>query len=171
MASRGLEVDLSALVERPRLEILYAFQAIWLDGGYAWHGTRRLQSVVDALARTGAGSLLDEPVIEGGWAGELYRRLRTTVERLLADPERELSLDVWRLVVLRPDGAGKTIDYTPITQPWLRELVKQWNRQRLVSRCVGNLQLGVRVAVELSGVLALRTIGAMIPARWTPGRG
>jgi integrase len=156
MASRGLEVDLSALAERPRLEILFAFQATWLDGGYAWHGTRRLQSVVDALARTGAGSLLDEPVIEGGWAGELYRRLRTAVEPLLADPERELSLDVWRLRVLRPDGAGKTIDYTPITQLWLRELVKQWNRQRLVSRCVGNLQLGVRVAVELSGVLALR---------------
>ncbi|MGO9750026.1 MAG: tyrosine-type recombinase/integrase [Solirubrobacteraceae bacterium] len=155
-ASLGLEVDLSALAERPRLEILYGFQATWLDGGYAWHGTRRLQGVVDALARTGAGSLLDEPVIEGGWAGELYRRLRTAVEPLLADPERELSLDVWRLGMLRPDGAGKTIDYTPISQPWLRELLKQWNRQRLVSHNVGNLWLSVRVAVELSGVLALR---------------
>ena len=90
VASRGLEVDLSALAERPRLEILYGFQATWLDGGYAWHGTRRLQGVVDALVRAGAGSLLDEPVIEGGWAGELYRRLRTAVEPLLADPEREL---------------------------------------------------------------------------------
>jgi hypothetical protein len=42
-ASRGIEVDLSELCERLRLEILYAFQHTWLDGGYVWEGTRRLQ--------------------------------------------------------------------------------------------------------------------------------
>ena len=155
-ASRGLEVDLSALAERPRLEILYAFQEIWLDGDYAWGGTRWLQGVVDAVARAGTGSLLEELAIGGRCRSGLYRRLRAPVERLLADPERELRLDVWRLGVLRPDGAGKTIDYTPITQPWLRELVKQWNSQRLVSRSVGSLRLGVHVAVELSAVLGMR---------------
>jgi integrase len=156
VASLGLEVDLSVLAERPRLEILYAFQAIWLDGGYAWHGTRRLQGVVDALVRTGAGSLLDEAVIEGGWAGELYRRLRTAVEPLLADPERELERDVWRLGMLLPAGARRLIDYRAISQPWLRELVKQWNRQRLVSHGVDMLRRAVRFAAALSAVLALR---------------
>ena len=50
---------LSALAERLRLEILYAFQQIWLDGGYVWEGTRRLQWLIDALARVDARSLLE----------------------------------------------------------------------------------------------------------------
>ena len=54
------EVDLSALGERVRLEILYAFQELWLDGGYAWVSTRHLQGAIDLVARTGVTSLLDE---------------------------------------------------------------------------------------------------------------
>jgi len=83
-------------------------------------------------------------------------RLRAAVERLVADPEREVDGDVWRLGVLRPEGGRQTIDYRVITQPWLRELVKHWNRQRLVSHSINNLRLGVSVAVELSGVLRSR---------------
>ena len=155
-ASRGVEVDLSALSERLRLEILYAFQASWLDGDYAWQGTYRLQGVIDAVARAGIESLLERPSIGGRCRGILYRRLRAAVERLVADPEREVEGDVWRLGVLRPDGGRQTIDYRVITQPWLRELVKHWNRQRLVSHSINNLRLGVSVAVELSGVLRSR---------------
>ena len=155
-ASRGVEVDLSALSERLRLEILYAFQASWLDGEYAWQGTYRLQGVIDAVARAGIESLLERPSIGGRCRGILYRRLRAAVERLVADPEREVEGDVWRLGVLRPDGGRQTIDYRVITQPWLRELVKHWNRQRLVSHSINNLRLGVSVAVELSGVLRSR---------------
>ncbi len=93
----------------------------------------------------------------------LYRRLRAPVERLLADPERELERDVWRLGVLRPDGGGQTIDYTAITQRWLRELVKQWNQQRLVSHSVGLLRLDACVGIELSSVLRLRVDGGEDP--------
>jgi hypothetical protein len=141
-ASRGIEVDLSGLGERLRLEILYAFEQTWMDGGCAWEGTRRLQSLVDTLARAGAGSLLDGVSINARMVDVLYRRLRGPVERLLADPERELERDVWRLGMLRPDGGGQTLDYSAISQEWLRELVKAWNRQRLVSHSVGLLRLG-----------------------------
>lgn len=147
---------MSELSERLRLEILYAFEQTWLDGGYVWEGTRRLQSLVDALARAGAGSLLDGVSIRARMVDMLYRRLRGPVERLLADRERELECDVWRLGMLRPDGGGQTVDYSAITQQWLRELVKGWNRQRLVSHSVGLLRLDAYVAVELSGVLGLR---------------
>ena len=58
--------------------------------------------------------------------------------------------------MLRPDAGGQTVDYTAVTQPWLRELVKQWNRQRLVSHSVGLLRLDAQVAIELSKVLGLR---------------
>jgi hypothetical protein len=159
-ASRGVEVELSALPERLRIEILYAFQATWLDGGYIWEGTRRLQSLVDALARADASSLLDHPSLGGTMVATLYRRLRAPIERLLADPQQEFERDVWRLGMLRPDAGGQTVGYTAVTQPWLRWLVKQWNQQRLVSRSVGLLRLDAYVAIELSNVLRLR-----------PGRG
>jgi hypothetical protein len=132
-ASRGI----SELCEGVRLEILYAFQQTWLDGGYVWEGTRRLQWLVDALARAGAESLLERPSLGGSMVAVLYRRLRAPVEVLLADPQRELERDVWRLGMLHPDAGGQTVDYTAITQPWLRELVKQWNQQRLVSQTIG----------------------------------
>ena len=152
----SLEVDLAALPERLRLEVLYALQVVWLDGDYAWRGTRQLQSTVDAVAEGRVESLLDELEIEGSYRGGLYRQLRAPVELLLADPERELARDVWRLAILRPGSGGQQIDYTPITQPWLRELVKQWNRQRLISHSVGSLRASVHFAAELSRVLALR---------------
>ena len=154
--TRGIQIDLSMLYERLRLEVLYGFQRIWVDGGYASYGIFELQSVVDELARVEATSLMDELVIEGQHRGSVYRRLRTVVEFVLADPERELSQDVWRLGALRPDGGRQVIDYTAITQPWLRELIKEYNRQRTVSRDVSVLRLGVYVATELSAVLAVR---------------
>ena len=75
-ASRGIEVDLSGLPERLRLEILYAFQQIWLDGGYAWEGTRRLQWLVDALARAARGRCWSVTRWAAAMVAVLYRRLR-----------------------------------------------------------------------------------------------
>lgn len=163
-ASRGVEVELSALPERLRLEILYAVQQTWLDGDYTWEGTRRLQAVVDALARVGAQSLLERPSLGGHTVAALYRRLRAAVEALLADPEGELERDVWRLGVLRPDAGRQTVDYTAINQRWLRELVKGWNRQRLVSHSIGLLRLDAQVGIELSKVLSLRADGGEDPS-------
>jgi hypothetical protein len=163
-ASRGVEVDLSEVCERLRLEILYAIQQIWLDGGYVWEGTRRLQGLVDAMARSGAGSLLDRSSVGGQMVAVLYRRLRAPVERLLADPQRELEQDVWRLGMLRPDAGCQTVDYTAISQPWLRELVKGRNQQRLVSHSVGLLRLDAQVGIEVSNVLRLRPDGGADPS-------
>jgi hypothetical protein len=88
--------------------------------------------------------------------GTVCRRLRVPVERLLGDPERELSMDVWRMGILRLDGGRQRVDYSAISQPWLREAAKQWNLQRLVSRSVDTLRETVHVAVALSPVLRLR---------------
>ena len=155
-AGRGVELDLSQLRERPRLEVLYGFQERWLDDGYAWPGPRRLQGVIDVVASAGAGSLLDELAIKGRYRGLLYGQLRAAVEVLLADPQRELERDVWRMGILRPDGGGRTIDYTMISQLWLRELLKQYNQQRLVANNIETLQSNVHCAAELSNVLGVR---------------
>ena len=58
--------------------------------------------------------------------------------------------------LLRPDGGRKVIAYRVVTQPWLRELVKQWNRERLVSHSFHTLRASVQFAAALSAVLALR---------------
>ncbi len=66
--------------------------------------------------------------------------------------------------LLRPDGARRTVDYTPIAQAWLRELVKHWNRRRVVSRSVDTLQWAAHVAAELSRVFCLRGDGGEDPS-------
>ena len=43
------------------------FRRLWLDGDYAWVGTRRLQCLVDALVHTDAGSLLEELAVRHDW--------------------------------------------------------------------------------------------------------
>ena len=68
--------------------------------------------------------------------------------------------------MLRPDAGGQTIDYTAITQPWLRGLVKQWNQQRLVSHSVGLLRLERALRIALSACLVCGLTGARIRARW-----
>ena len=192
-ASRGIEVDLSALAERPRLEILYAFQATWLDDGYPWEGTQRLQAVVDALAHTDAGSVLERAVVGRHNVAALYRRLRARVE-LLADPCWSVpwwAVTTWRrftggcvrgsscwptpsessngtsggLACGARTPAARRSTTREVTQPWLRELVKQWNQQRLVSRSIGLLRLDVYVAIELSIVLRLRRDRGDDPSR------
>ena len=124
--------------------------------------TRHLQGAVDLVARAGVASLLDELWMssrDSRWS-VFAGQLRVPVERLLGDPERELSMDVWRMGILRPDGGRQRIDYSAITQPWLREAAKQWNLQRLVSRSVEHVARdGARGGRALGGAAAARGRG------------
>ena len=63
---------------------------------------------------------------------------------------------MWRLGILRPDGAGKTIDYTRDHAAVAARAAQAVESPAAGIAHVGILQLGVRVAVELSNVLALR---------------
>ena len=38
---------------------------------------------------------------------------------------------MWRLGLLRRDGARQNLDLTTLTQPWLRELFRDWAREAL----------------------------------------
>jgi hypothetical protein len=65
-------------------------------------------------------SVLDElSVSQHDSRGQVCRQLRVPVERLLGDPERELSLDVWRmgdLLPLLPRPLAK-LRWPPADQP------------------------------------------------------
>jgi hypothetical protein len=103
---------------------------------------------------------LDEVIPSDRGAAVYYRQMRVLLERLMGDPERELERDVWRMGILRPDGGRNRIDYSPISQPWLREAAKRYNLQRLVSRTVDHLRESVHAAAALSGVLRSPTARA-----------
>ena len=70
----------------------------------------------------------------------LLARVRWAVERALLDPEDELSRDVWRLGLLRGDGGHKRLDMTVISQPWLREIYRDWAREALAGRSIHYLR-------------------------------
>jgi hypothetical protein len=62
----------------------------------------------------------------------LLRDLQQAVLLAGASPEDEQRKDIWNTVVL---GHGRRrIDFTGISQPWLRESVKQWTAEELPTR-------------------------------------
>ncbi|MFF0818163.1 hypothetical protein ACFYVR_23850 [Rhodococcus sp. NPDC003318] len=63
--------------------------------------------------------------------------LRSTIVKatrvVLSDPETERHKDVWNLAVF---GQGnRTLDFTGLTQPWLREVAKCWVSEDIPRRC------------------------------------
>ena len=73
-------------------------------------------------------------------------------------PEDEQRKDIWNTAVLG-HGRRRVIDFTGISQPWLRESVKQWVAEELPTRrgdhATSILQSHVRRAEELSASLRL----------------
>lgn len=142
-ASNPRVLALDGVPERLRLEFLLGVQD-------ASRGERRfnewsgLTRVAALLARQGVGSVLDVPQcpIRSGMTGLLFARIQWAVQQALADPADELLTDVWRLGLLRSDaGPHSKLDLRQITQPWLREIYRDWAREALgQARHVGYLR-------------------------------
>ncbi len=88
----------------------------------------------------------------------LLRDLQQAVQLARASPDDEQRKDIWNTVVLG-HGRRRVIDFTGISQPWLREAVKQWAAEELPARrgdhATSNLQSHVRRVEELSASLRL----------------
>ncbi|MFD0204254.1 MULTISPECIES: hypothetical protein [Saccharothrix] len=61
-------------------------------------------------------------------AGVLLRSLLSELRCATSDPERERAKDIWQLVVF---GLPGTLDFTGISQEWLRAAIKQWAAEDL----------------------------------------
>ncbi|WP_284303931.1 hypothetical protein [Mobilicoccus caccae] len=61
-------------------------------------------------------------------AEALARSLATSVRRAMATPESEFALDVWDLATF---GARGMLDFTAISQSWLRDAAKHWAAEDL----------------------------------------
>ena len=151
-AARGGVVSLHGL---PPLVAVQVLSGLW----------RRTQSGVKtdacdlrvacrALARQQVASISEcgtgcVPGVPRGIGG-LLRALARQVRLALAGPETEQAADIWDLAVF---GHRGKIDFTGITQPWLRESAKRWAAQDL-PRHRGSGASGVRVVINSAARLS-----------------
>ena len=151
-------IRLDRLGRQLRLEIQYALQCR-RDQPSTKTAPAVVMALVKLLAATNAVSLLDRA--EDEWRTQIGRpapkdggprALLVYARRQVSDLadaggwEAEFDRDVWQMRRLGFTG-NQRLTFTPITQPWLRELVKRWLRWRL--------DTGLGLPVASRGLLAL----------------
>lgn len=105
---------------------------------------RVAQKIVRFLAASTAWSLLDQPAREwhrdySAQQGSSERGLLSYAHRAVEDLARgrgwdaEYSRDTWRLRSLGFSGPLANLRFGRIPQQWLKDLVKQWTRSRLIT--------------------------------------
>ncbi|TNC26397.1 tyrosine-type recombinase/integrase [Amycolatopsis alkalitolerans] len=120
-ADRGEQrVVLAGLTELLQTELLFAVQARTDAGAKA--GPSLLRGLVRHLRAHDVTSLTEAPEPPAN-LGTLLRTMARAVRRALATPETERHNDVWDLAVF---GLRGTIDFTGISQSWLRHTAKRW---------------------------------------------
>ena len=126
------------------------------------------------LAATGAASLLERTEEQWAEAGPRGIRARggrqftldarARIEQLAFGSgwEVEYPRDKWRLrnLGIQPGKEVATIDFAPISQPWLAALAKRWCRWRLsAGLSAGEAAQGIRVIRRFSAFLAAHAPG------------
>jgi integrase len=164
----GHQVVLRGLPDRVIAELLAGLQQR-TDAGLRTLPTST-RYLVKLLHARQAGSLLELAQIRStvirSDARQLLRSLTAELYCLLSGPEKERARDVWQLQVF---GLGGKLDFTGITQPWLRETVKWWAAEDLPLRRgrapADSAQDTIRAAMALSHSLRLaRDDGGHDPA-------
>ena len=132
---------LASVGERLRLEFLIGVQDA-AAGELQFNAWGELTRLAARLSAMGVSSVLevDESPIGSTGAQLLLARIQRSVQQVLFDAEAELSGDVWRLGLLRRDGGRQRLDLGGITQPWLREIYRDWAREALSFRNVNYLR-------------------------------
>ena len=166
-------IDVRCLPGRLRLEIQYVLQCRG-DERQARLRPVTVQQILRDLAATGAASLLertDEQWAEPGPGGIKVRGgrqfvldARDRIEQLAFGSgwDVEYPRGKWRLRNLGiPPGQGvATIDFTPVSQPWLAAWAKRWCRWRLsAGLSPGEASQGIRAIRRFSAFLAAHAPG------------
>jgi integrase len=123
--SLGHVIVLKGLLEQVQIELLLGMQRR-TDVGLRTLPTTIRYLVKLAHARQ-AGSVFDLAGVRSSDirhdAGVVLRSILNELRCATSDPERERSKDVWQLVVF---GLTGSLDFTGISQPWLRSATKHW---------------------------------------------
>ena len=168
-------IDVRCLPGRLRLEIQYVLQCRG-DERQSRLRPVTVQQILRDLAATGAASLLKRT--EEEWAEEPGPRgisarggrqfvldARARIEQLAFGSgwEVEYPRDRWRLrnLGIQPGKAAATIDFAPVSQPWLAGLAKRWCRWRLSA--------GLSAGEAAHGIRAIRRFSAFLAAHAPAG--
>ena len=166
-------IDVRCLPRQLRLEIQYVLQCRG-DERQAPLRPVRVQRILRDLAATGAGSLLDRTeeewaesgprVTKAGGGRRFVLDARARIEQLAFGSgwDVEYPRDKWRLrnLGVQP-GKTATIDFAPVSQPWLASLAKRWCRQRLSA--------GLSASDAGHGIRAIRRFSAFLAAHAPDG--
>jgi integrase len=123
------EVDLGSLTDTLRAEFLVAVSV-----AVAGHRRTRISDmrrVVAVIGQRGVGSILelDTAVLRTAGVRLFVQWAQDHLRLSFADPDTEWRKDVWDMRVFGKPQAYR-VDFTTISQPWLRELAKQWAREK-----------------------------------------
>lgn len=153
----GHEVVMRGLAPLVQAQILFGLQERCRQGALTLLSELRI--ICRRLLAVGAQAIggFDDPRFDRRHRA-LLRDLQQAVQLAGASPEDEQRKDIWNTVVLG-HGRRRVIDFTGISQPWLREAVKQWAAEELPTRrgdhATSILQSHVRRVEELSASLRL----------------
>jgi Phage integrase family len=121
------------------------------------HGSKTsmtdLAQICDHGRRAQAGALAELACPGAGNKAVLTRALTRFVYQALLDPEAEQAKDVWDLAAFGQNGH---LDFTMISQPWLRQAAKRWaidDLPRRRGRAGGTLQDRLKALARLSDSL------------------
>ena len=164
-------IDVRCLPRRLRLEIQYALQCRG-DERQAPLRPARVQRILRDLAATGAISLLDRAEEEwSGFGPGDINAAAAASSSWMPRPHRAAGLrqrlgrgyprDKWRLRNLGVQtGKTATVDFAPVSQPWLAALAKRWCRWRLsAGLSAGHAGQGIRALRRFSAFLAAHAPG------------
>jgi integrase len=148
-------VDVSALSETVRWEFLLGL-SVAIDG----HRRTRiseLRRVVSLLGQTNVASIaeLDVTGVRTPGVRLFVAWLQDRLRLAFADPDSEWRKDVWDMRVFGKPQAYR-VDFTQISQPWLRELAKQWAREQAPLVHAASTRRAVASIGELSRSLRRR---------------
>ncbi|GAA1614181.1 tyrosine-type recombinase/integrase [Catellatospora bangladeshensis] len=145
-------VSLHGLPELVVAELLYGLQHRCRRGARtSW---RALGNLVRRIRMAGAASMEDLPPRS---EDSLHSTIVAAVRQAVLDPEIERRKDVWQMSAF---GYGGTLDFSEISQGWLREAVKRWALDFLPTRQgktpVGKVRARVMAVAKLSASLRLQ---------------
>jgi integrase len=158
------EADLSMLPRQLRLELQYALQCR-ADDRTVKVNPVVLRALVRYLATSGASSLLDRseqewrddpPAVSVKLTVALLAYAHRTVTTLAEGEgwDAEYPRDTWHLRRLGTSYDTAVLDFTAISQPWLKDLAKRWTRWRITTgRARVTYGAGVRAVTRLSAFL------------------
>ncbi len=153
----GHQVVLRGLAPRVQAEVLFGLEERCRHGALTY--VYQLRIFCRRLLAASASTIFSVEASQlPGHQQALARDLQQAVSRAGISPEREQRKDIWDTAVLG-HGRRRVIDFTGISQDWLREAVKQWVAEELPTRrgdhATAILQDHVRRAEELSASLRL----------------